>query len=362
MRFDHLHYVPCLRWKQGEYQAIWRSPAATKSTLTPLLEVPEIGWDFELQKENKTIDEHLAPFAKRVNDKWGRSSCFVDLNLIGPNERMSDGTHPVCFIFNELRAKNCSAIPVTDLSKDTQYQREIKSAVGKGKTGVCLRISIEQAAKSSFKKDIQALLLALNIQSTECDFILDLRSPNFIPLDGFLKAIHMIVSGLPYLKKWRTFTLLGTSFPSTMAEVRKEGELIPRYEWQLYKKLVIDFHDSGLRLPAFGDYVISHPQVLRLDMRLVKPSATIRYAVDNNWYIVKGNNVRDYGFEQYRKLSKQIQNSRHFCGSTFSWGDSYIQQCADGDGKTGNLMMWRQVGTNHHIEKLLQDIASFYAS
>ena len=82
-------------------------------------------------------------------------------------------------------------------------------------------------------------------------------------------------------------------------------------------------------------------------------------------YIVKGDNVRDekYGkFKQYRKLSRIVLDSRYYCDSTFSWGDNYIQECADGTGKTGHLPMWRQVGTNHHIEKVTQDIASFYAS
>jgi len=99
-----------------------------------------------------------------------------------------------------------------------------------------------------------------------------------------------------------------------------------------------------------------------VDMRIVKPYSSIRYTIDNHWYIAKGKNVRDHGFEQYRKLSRQIQASRQYCGHDFSWGDQYIQKCASKSGSTGNLMMWRQVGTNHHIEKVAQDIANFYAS
>ena len=126
--------------------------------------------------------------------------------------------------------------------------------------------------------------------------------------------------------------------------------------------LVNGLRRAKLRLPSFGDYAINHPKILELDMRKVKPSATIRYTVDNHWYIVKGKNVRDYGFEQYHELSKKVFASRYYCGSTFSWGDDYIQECANRHGKTGSLMTWRQVGTNHHIEKVTRDIASFYAS
>ena len=117
-----------------------------------------------------------------------------------------------------------------------------------------------------------------------------------------------------------------------------------------------------IQFPSFGDYAISHPKVFELDMRIVKPYATIRYTIDNHWYIVKGDNVRDYGYEQYHKLSQKILASRYYQGPTMSWGDEYIQTCADKNAKTGNLSTWRQVGTNHHIVKVVQDIANFYAS
>ncbi|NQV34584.1 MAG: hypothetical protein HQ515_17960 [Phycisphaeraceae bacterium] len=175
-------------------------------------------------------------------------------------------------------------------------------------------------------------------------------------------AIQAIVKRLPSLEKWRSFTLIGTSFPETMGGIKIGAEAVPRYEWRLYKLLVAGFKREGLRLPTFGDYAISHPRVLVLDMRVVKPSATIRYTIDDGWYIVKGKNVRDHGFEQYRSLSEKVLVSPHYCDSGYSWGDEYIMKCNNGSGKTGNLMVWRQVGTNHHVEKVIQDLASFYAS
>jgi hypothetical protein len=218
-------------------------------------------------------------------------------------------------------------------------------------------------------------LSTLKFQSADCDLILDLGAPtNFLPLNGFAMAIQGIVSKLPYLNDWRTFTFLGTSFPETMGSIKKEEEVIPRYEWQLYKILITNFRRNDVRLPSFGDYAINYPKVPQIDMRQVNPSATIRYTIDDSWYIVKGKKVKKdkkdegekvkdkkYGFEQYRDLSKSIINSKYYFGPTFSWGDGYIQRCANG-GKTGNLSTWRQVGTNHHIVKVTQDIASFYAS
>ena len=363
MAFNHTHYVPCLRWKQGEYQAVWRlRDRPVKHSFTPLIEAPEMGWDFEEEKVAKSVDEHLAPFAKRIYDKWGDGLCFVDLNLINPNERMQDGVHPASFVFGQLRSFKCAAVPVTGLHRDANYQNEIKKNVEKDRAGLCLRITLEEIAKNSFKDELNTLLSSLSAQLSDCDLIIDLGAPNFIPLDGFVALIQVMVHRIPHLSGWRTFTILGTSFPETMAGIKKEGELIARDEWQLYQLLIDSLGKAKLRLPTFGDYAIAHPKVICLDMRKVKPSATIRYTTSDYWYIVKGESVRDHDSQQYCRLSKLITDSVHFCRAEISWGDEYIQRCAGGSVSTKSLSMWRQVGTNHHIEKAAQDIANFFGS
>lgn len=382
MGFDFHCYVPCLRWKQGEYEAISQLEPEIKRMLMPLIEVPEFGrpehgWDHETERKIKTIDKHLALFVERIYKKWNDLPFFVDLNLISPTQRMKNGIHPISFIFKELRGLLGSrAVPVTSLTRDSEYQREVKTAVANDKNGVALRISIEQAAKNTFKAEADSLLSTFQVQLGECDFILDLGAlKNFLPLNGLATAIQVIMSKIPYLNEWRTFTLLGTSFPETMGSIKKEEEIIQRFEWQLYKILITNLGRNNVRLPAFGDYAINHPKVSEVDMRTVNTSANIRYTIDNSWFIVKGNklkknkkdketSVKDkkYGFGQYRDLSKRIINSKYYFRPTFSWGDEYIQKCATGKSGTGNLSTWRRVGTSHHIVKVMQDIASFYAS
>jgi hypothetical protein len=284
------------------------------------------------------------------------------MKLIPSHERMDNGIHPMQFIFDNLRSLKCSAIPVVGFESDDAHRKEIETILSKDKFGACLRLKIEQAAKNTIKENVDELISSLKASVKECDLILDLDAPNFIPLEGFASVIQNIIKRLPYMNEWRTFTILGTSFPESMGGFKEGAVIIPRYEWQLYKILIANFLKAGLRLPTFADYGISHPKVYKIDMRLVKPYATIRYTIDDNWYIIKGKNVRDYSNEQYRDLCKILISSSYYCGSTFSFGDRYIQECADGSGKTGHLPMWRQVGTNHHIEKVTRDIANFHGS
>ncbi len=362
MSFDNRHYLPCVRWKMGEYQAISRLSDMAMGSITPLIEVPEIGFDFENRTKSKSVDEHLAKTAKRIKDKWCGRPCFIDMQLLDPSERMTDGRHPVRHVFDDLRSRECFAIPVTGINRDADYQQAVNQVVSQDKRGLCLRISIEEAAGNNLKTAVDGALETGDLKARECDLVLDLRAPNFKPVEGFVKLVAGIIGRIPYLQQWRSFTLIGTSFPSSMAEVKKGESTLPRYEWILYKMLVSSLAEADVRPPTFGDYGISHPDVLLLDMRLVKPSATIRYTIDNAWLIIKGLNVRDYKFDQYKQHCQTIVDSTFYSGEGFSQGDEYIANCARGTEKTGNLSVWRWVGTNHHIERVVRDISSFYDS
>lgn len=362
MNFDHYQYVPCLRWKQGEYQALLGLSDAAKKLMTPIIEVAEFGYDFEDEKDKHTIDEHLEPFAKRVREKWGKDTCFVDSRHLPPEDIMADGSHPISFIFEKLRALKCTSVPVVGLSRKPQYVQATKEVISKDKHGLCVRITIEEAAKLTLKNDLDSLLHTVEINAKDCDLILDLGAPNFEPVEGIAKLVEGIIKRIPNLDQWRTFILIGTAFPSSMGEVKKSPTIIPRSEWLLYKILVKNLFKAKIRLPTFGDYGINHPAVLMLDMRFIKPAGTIRYTINDAWFIVKGPNVRDNKFGQYRGHCQAVLTSGFYSGSEFSEGDEYIDKCAKGTGSTGNLYVWRRVGTSHHLEKVVQDVSSLFGS
>jgi hypothetical protein len=362
MELDRQHYVSCLRWKQGEYQALYRLSSDAQDSIVPLIEVAEIGFDFETQTNAKSIDDHLARFAKRVRDKWGRRQCFVDLRHIDCSQHMADGRHAMTFIFDDLRSKGALATPVIGLEQDSECQVAVGEVVANDNRGLCLRINIEEVAKPDPRSSIDEMLEMCEVDVEQCDLILDLGAPNFEPINGFAGLLHTLITNLPYLDLWRSFGLIGTSFPLSMGEVASGPSIIPRNEWRLYKRLVARLGASGIRIPSFGDYAINHPRIVRLDWRVVKPYASVRYTIDDGWLIVRGQNVRDHKFGQYRELCQAVVSSKHYCGSGFSEGDEYIYKCARGIGPTGNLTVWRRVGTNHHLEKVVQDVATFAAS
>jgi hypothetical protein len=116
------------------------------------------------------------------------------------------------------------------------------------------------------------------------------------------------------------------------------------------------------RLPAFGDYAVAHCDLLEeKDMRFIKPLAKLRYAIDDQWYVAVGKNVRDHGYEQFRELCAGLVRKPFYGPSELSEADRYIKECAEGGGKTGNLTTWVWVAVNRHLSKTSSDLANLHA-
>lgn len=354
--FSNYDYTPILKWKQGEYQALLRLSDRTKYKVLPLVDIPPIGWDFEKQKYAKTLDEHLEPFSRRLRSKWGNRPIFVDLHLLDANQVMANGQHPVEFAVFAAIDQGANPIPVTAIDRQPNYQSGVKACISNVDSGVCIRVTIEHLGLPDLPSRIASLVHQIGANIDNLHIVVDLEAPSFDPLAALAGALKARLNDIPNQFAWRTFTLVGTSFPESMASLKTGPQVIPRSEWLLYKLYVSMLSQAELA-PNFGDYTISHPVTPEGDMRLLQPSASIRYTIDDAWYILKGKNVRRYKFHQYRSLCGNVASSSFFYGSNFSEGDRYIVGCYQGGESTGNLTTWRWVGVNHHITKVVDDLS-----
>ncbi len=356
--FNHKHYVPILKWKQGEYQAIYRLADEVKDGLTPLFEIPPIGFDFETEESRSSIDDHIKDFGSRLKAKWQNRPCFVDVKYIDHTDRMVDGRHFIEAVFECAREEDCHAIPVVSLSTDLDSLTSTASVIHADNRGAALRLALVDFEHDNLSDEIRRVLDALGIASNQTDLLVDLESSYFQPLSVFTKTIANIVQIVPELINWRTFTIAGTSYPEKVSGLKKPFEDIERMEWLLYQKLILLLGTT--RAPAFGDYGVAHPKLVELDMRKVKPFAKLRYTSNDFWHIAVGDNVRDHGYSQYQQLCQILVKRKCFDGRGYSAGDAYIADCAQGNEKTGNLSTWVWVSTNRHLTKVVNDLASFH--
>jgi hypothetical protein len=105
--FDHKHYVPILKGRKGEYGALETLSPAVKNALTPLIEIPPIPWDWQEEQPAKSIGSHLEKVGVNLQRCWpsDRPLC-LDLLWISESERMSDGGHPLEYVFRTARERS----------------------------------------------------------------------------------------------------------------------------------------------------------------------------------------------------------------------------------------------------------------
>jgi hypothetical protein len=360
--FGQTHYVPILKGRGGEYGALQSLSNQVRDALTPLLEVPPIPWDFEEETPVRTIDIHLAKVAQKVERAWGGTrSLFIDLLWISEMERMSDGMHPLTFVFSSTRDRGIKAVPVVGLLRGADYLNACRAIVAEDQRGICLRVQREDFIDfDDLAGAIDETLRRLRVESADTDLLLDLRA-----LDAGKQPLNAgdvvgLIRRLPAVSSWRTLTLAATSFPQNLIGLPpSDSSLLPRNEWALWRAIRRERLD---RIPTFSDYGISHPEPAEVDPRIMRPSASIRYTCDGAWLVMKARNLRDHGYEQFHEVCRELVRRQEFSGCTFSWGDTYVDDCAAERVGTGNLTTWRKVGTSHHLSFVVQDLANHLGS
>ncbi|VVE77435.1 beta family protein [Pandoraea sputorum] len=361
--FEKNHYVPVLKWRQGEYMALSRLDNLIKDNVTPLLEIPTEAWDFEADAPAKSIDDHLAKFGGRLKQKWGARRCFVDSPYYDDGQRVDGGVHHLSHIFELARKAGAAPVPVVGVGRGKAYVGAVKDIVAKDGRGACVRLVVDDFGPS-LHADLGGLLQRIGITVADADLVLDCGADVVSSPKTQAIVWKGLLDQLPVIGKWRSLAVVGTAFPDRLpASTFRPSGRVPRNDWLGYKALVgILGKDS--RIPTFGDYCVSHPQTEMMDPRMLDPNAKVKYTIDDEWFIALGTQVKKNGRAQYANVCATIVKAHPpvFLGPKFSYGDEFIDACAAGTGSTGGTSTWPTVASNHHITKVVRDVASLHAA
>jgi Beta protein len=375
--FNYRHYVSSLRAKQGEFLALRNLTTAQRENVTPLWEIqpipglePRDEADLETDTEEGaeegvdddqgapaaphgliTVDEYLKRMPVYLGRAWRDGDAFVDVALIHPAVRMADGSHPLEWLCNAAAAEKTKLIPVTGLDRTPEHNAAAVTVHNAQKSGIAIRLAIERVSDAA---ELTALIGQLGLPPEELDLIVDLRVVTPATSGLIALVLPLVLSQLCTGRVWRTFTLLGGSFPEALAPFGRGIIMQPRPEWALWYNLVAGTAERPARLPAFGDYAVQYPLHVTLP-DFAAAAAAIRYTGATQWYIFRGRpivsrgNVVGYGYGQYKALAELcVATAPPYRGPAYSAGDKYIDECANG-GPTGNNTTWRSVGTNQHV-------------
>src|ERR1700685_2120994 len=87
-------YVPVLKGKEGEYgalEALSASAIDVRDGIMPLVEVPDVPYDYETEESAKTLDQHVDGIGERLRRCWHNRELFIELPWSEGEERLSDG-------------------------------------------------------------------------------------------------------------------------------------------------------------------------------------------------------------------------------------------------------------------------------
>jgi hypothetical protein len=291
--------------------------------------------------------------AKEIKKDWGITPFLIDFQhvekCIPP---MVGVAHPLEYLSAKAQNEGLRLVPVTGLTRSDTYQSAVKR-VGSNGFGVCLRLTPHEVLQTGFSGRLADLTGRLRLEHEYIDLLLDYRV-----FDPSASTLTTLIPRIPDVGSWRSFTFACGSFPQDLQEFTPGRHTIEREDWLAYRNQI---NSRGLpRTPAFGDYTVQHG-LYREPPEHSNPSASIRYALDDKWLIMRGEGIFNEdgpGREQYVANAMLLCDSDDFYGANFSYGDSYIYDVSQGIEGHGSPETWIRAGINHHMTVVSRQIAS----
>lgn len=358
--FTNKHYIPILKSKEGEFDALRTLPRKTRLHLTPLIDVT---YPAREGKKPVSLDVHLAKIVSSILSCWGiHEPIFVDLFNIKLDDRIQEGALPVSYLFDYMRSRSILAIPTTGLDRDEPYNEAIAKIISRDRRGVCIRLLDEDMDDiDQLQEELSQLRSALNQNEDDIHLLMDFRFLLPAALPSAIEKASKILNQLPTLQNWKTVTLAASGYPQSLMGIKPNSvRRIRRCEFELWSTVL---SKRVKRIPSFGDYGIVNPISVEYNSGRGRPSAKIRYTLEKEWMIVKGQSLKSHPdkFKQFHRLSDDLSRMPDFMGPQYSPGDSYIKKCASHDEKSGSLTTWITVDTSHHLTFVASQIAKLRA-
>ena len=231
-------YVPALRWRLAEYQALLRMKEPAKNSIVPLITIPPIEFDFETETLKKTVHEHVHPFVARYVKKWGWRPSWLTLDESLAGGRMDRGEHVFDYLLDKLRERGTLVMPALRLGADAETKTAAARAVAWDKHGVGVIVRLEELMGNDVGARVLALVDELGGSPDETDVLIDMAAPNYEPYAAFANALVLALGNMGDTDAFRNLVLVGTAIPGSFASLAKGSDEIPRHDWLFYRVLL----------------------------------------------------------------------------------------------------------------------------
>jgi hypothetical protein len=138
-------YVPILKAKQGEFDALAHLSQRASERIVPLFDIPP-------KKEGENTNVFLHKKAEDIAKVWANSflfddnkSIFCDVSKWRPDEQTENGEHVVCYLYNQLEYMGVSVNPIIryDFFDDPVYVNALKNIKLENERHSCIRLDMD---------------------------------------------------------------------------------------------------------------------------------------------------------------------------------------------------------------------------
>jgi len=353
-------YMPVLKWKLGEQQALQGVSSAARAIIFPLVEVMDRPYDWEDEVYTASWDVHLKKTVASAAKYWGSGHEIAFDTVIDVGDVLETSTkEPWTFLFEEFWKAGVDAVPViSDVASRSERLALMAVSAAHGRERYVLRFAISERSPVEAASWHETVLKEFGGDSTKLDVVLDLGAIEGSISAALISNVVACYQGVAQLGGWRSVTLASGAFPNSLAGVSLGLTPIERKDTRLFRlvKAALAGQAQPLR---YADYGIVNPDFVDADPRMMRMSANLRYTDTDDWKVYKARSVLKFGFGQYIDLCKILVMASFFRGNAFSIGDANYHAIATTVGSgPGNATHWRRDGTSHHIAIVLSQLSS----
>lgn len=347
-------YVPILKGKQGELDALKDIQPSTRRGMLPLIEVvpgdPDApSFVADTKKACKVVCERLAKAG--YTDRVMLDAGLFNLSVPIDGHRSVNG-----LLMAEARAKGLAAQAVIRIGDEQAALDDASEAWHKDGHGLTLRLVGEDLDEDPEDLDQQIetlLLIYVGAQRRDVDLVIDLAMiDGDVAVKGYARLAVSLLRELPKLEEWASVTVASGAFPADLSAYAPfQIEQRSRYDAELYDRVV---QRNLPRVIDYGDYAVAHP--LLGPGGPYAPPPQLRYTAADHWLILKGKRTHRDGNGQFHAICQEIAQHPDFVGPRLGRAD---QRIYDGSPEgPGNGTTWRRIGTTHHLDLVVERLTT----
>src|SRR5258706_8943188 len=176
--FDSKHYIPILKWRAAEQQALRDLSDKRKLKMTPLVQLVmpqpkktkkgerEKTRDEQLEEVVKAFEVKAQKIADEIDEAWGKSPIFVDLGLVYTIPLITESFIDILKRGEEI---GLTLIPVINLSSNKEVKKVVVALAKKYNHGMCLRLVSADLKSYDFHKNLQSFLEEFSLSEISVD-------------------------------------------------------------------------------------------------------------------------------------------------------------------------------------------------